>query len=149
MLILQWGITHKFQTEEIYMLDQLLGDHKDQLIEVLTSKLGVNGDQAGGFLSKIFPMIQGLLGDGKLDVADLMKGDLSSIKGGLDLDMLGGLLGGGKDKAEQGIDAISGPISDNLGKLDDPVGLLGNLIGGGDANDLMAKAKKGLGGLLG
>ncbi len=131
------------------MLEQLLGDQKDNLIKMLTDKLGVSGDQAGGFLSKLMPMIEGLLGDGKLDPSALLKGDTSALKKGLDLESLGSMLGGGKEKAEQGIDAVSGPIAEQLDKLDDPMGMLSGLLGGGDSDDLMAKAKKGLGGLLG
>ena len=130
------------------MLEQLLGDQKNKLIEILTSQLGVNGDQAGGFIGKLLPMIQGLMGEGKLDASSLLSGDLSALKGGLDMDMLGGLLGGGKEQAEEGIDAIAMPLSDSLSKLDDPMGMLGGLIGG-ESDDLLAKAKKGLGGLLG
>lgn len=131
------------------MLDQLLSEHKDTLISALTSKLGVNEDQAGGFLGKVLPMIQGLFSEGKLDADALMKGDLSALKSNLDLGMLGGVLGGGKEKAEQGIDAIADPISKQLENLDDPIGMLGDLLGGGGSDDLMEKAKKGLGGLLG
>lgn len=131
------------------MLDQLLNEHKDTLINALTSKLGVNEDQAGGFLVKVLPMIERFMNDGKLDAGALMKGDLSALKNGLDLDMLGGLLGGGKDKAEQGIDAIAEPISKELGNLDNPMEMLGVLLGDGGSDDLMEKAKKGLGGLLG
>ena len=130
------------------MLDQLLNEHKDTLINALTSKLGVNKDQAGGFLIKVLPMIEQLLGDGKLDMSAVLKGDLGAVKNSLDLDMLGGLLGGGKERAEQGIDAIADPISKELDKLDDPIGMLGGLLGD-DSGDLMSKAKKGLGGLLG
>lgn len=131
------------------MLEQLLGDQKDNLIKTLTDKLGVNSDQAGGFLSKLMPMIEGLLGDGKLDPSALLKGDTSALKKGLDLESLGSMLGGGKEKAEQGIDAVSGPIAKQLDKLDDPMAMLGGMLGGGGSDDLMAKAKKGLGGLLG
>ena len=130
------------------MLDQLLNEHKDTLINALTSKLGVNNDQAGGFLIKVLPMIEQLLGDGKLDMSALLKGDLGAVKNSLDLDMLGGLLGGGKERAEQGIDAIADPISKELDKLDDPIGMLGGLLGD-DSGDLMSKAKKELGGVLG
>lgn len=131
------------------MLDQLLNEHKGTLINALTSKLGVNEDQAGGFLGKVLPMIQGLFSDGKLDAGALMKGDLSALKSNLDLGMLGGLLGGGKEKAEQGIDAIADPISKELGNLDNPMEMLGGFLSGGGSDDLMEKAKKGLGGLLG
>jgi hypothetical protein len=148
MGILKWGNPHHVTQQEIPMLDQLLNEHKDTLINALTSKLGVNNDQAGGFLIKVLPMIEQLLGDGKLDMSALLKGDLGAVKNSLDLDMLGGLLGGGKERAEQGIDAIADPISKELDKLDDPIGMLGGLLGD-DSGDLMSKAKKGLGGLLG
>lgn len=62
------------------MFDQLLNEHKDPLINALTSKLGVNKDQAGGFLIKVLPMIEQLLGDGKLDMSALLKGDLGAVK---------------------------------------------------------------------
>tara|TARA_R110002073_G_scaffold152651_2_gene307171 strand:- start:79588 stop:80034 length:447 start_codon:yes stop_codon:yes gene_type:complete len=148
MGILKWGNPHHVTQQEIPMLDQLLNEHKDTLINALTSKLGVNNDQAGGFLIKVLPMIEQLLGDGKLDMSAVLKGDLGAVKNSLDLDMLGGLLGGGKERAEQGIDAIADPISKELDKLDDPIGMLGGLLGD-DSGDLMSKAKKGLGGLLG
>lgn len=148
MGILKWGNPHHVTQQEIPMLDQLLNEHKDTLINALTTKLGVNKDQAGGFLIKVLPMIEQLLGDGKLDMSALLKGDLGAVKNSLDLDMLGGLLGGGKERAEQGIDAIADPISKELDKLDDPIGMLGGLLGD-DSGDLMSKAKKGLGGLLG
>ncbi len=148
MGILKWGNPHHVTQQEIPMLDQRLNEHKDTLINALTSKLGVNKDQAGGFLIKVLPMIEQLLGDGKLDMSAVLKGDLGAVKNSLDLDMLGGLLGGGKERAEQGIDAITDPISKELDKLDDPIGMLGGLLGD-DSGDLMSKAKKGLGGLLG
>jgi hypothetical protein len=131
------------------MLDQIIGDQRDNLVNMLSSKLGVSGDQAGGFLSKLLQKIEILMGEGKLDVESLLKGDLSSLKSNLDMDNLGALLGGGKEKAEQGIDAVSHPIAQQLDKLDDPMGMLGGLLGGSDSGDLMSKAKAGLGGLLG
>ncbi len=131
------------------MLDQIMGDQRERLINMLSSKLGVSDDQAGGFLSKLLQKIEILMGEGKLDVDSLLKGDLSSLKSNLDLDNLGALLGGGREKAEQGIDAVSTPIAEQLDKLDDPMQMLGGLLGGGGSDDLMAQAKKGLGGLLG
>ncbi|MBL4590944.1 MAG: hypothetical protein JKY96_03185, partial [Phycisphaerales bacterium] len=44
------------------MLDKLLEGQRENLMKIVMSKLGVSGDQAGGFLTKLFPMIQGLLG---------------------------------------------------------------------------------------
>ncbi len=111
------------------MLDQIVGEKKDELIKLLSSKLGVSDDQAGGFISKLMQKMEILLGEGKLDVDSLLKGDLSSLKSNLDLDNLGALLGGGKEKAEQGIDAVSTQIAEQLDKLDDPMQMLGGLLG--------------------
>jgi len=127
------------------MLDKLLEGQKDNLIEMLTSKLGVTGDQAGGFLSKLMPMIEGLLGKGKLDADALIKGDVSSLTSALDLDSLGSALGGGKEKAQQGIETVAGPISEKLSGLDNPMDMLKEVMGG-DAEGLL---KKGLGKIFG
>lgn len=125
------------------MIEKLLAGQKDDLMKLVMSKLGVSDDQAGGFLTKLFPMIQGLMGDGKLDPSALLNGDVSALKSGLDLESLGSMLGGGKDKAEQGIDAVAGPISETLGKLDNPMEMLTGALGD-DAEGLL---KKGLGGI--
>lgn len=125
------------------MLEELLASKKDDLIEMLMKKLDVSPEQADGFLSKIFPMIQGLISGGKLDPSALLNGNTSALKDGLDLDSLGELLGGGKEKAERGVDVVAAPISESLGKLDNPMDMLSGLIGG-DTDGLL---KKGLGGL--
>ncbi len=111
------------------MLDQIIGDQRESLINLLSSKLGVSDDQAGAFLSKLLQKIEILMGEDKLDVDSLLKGDLSSLKSNLDLDNLGALLGGGNEKAEQGIEAVSAPIAEQLDKLDDPMQMLGGLLG--------------------
>lgn len=125
------------------MLENLLEGQKDNLMKLVMGKLGVSGDQAGGFLTKLFPMIQGLMGDGKLDPSALLKGDVSALKNGLDLESLGSALGGGKDKAEQGIDAVAGPIAETLGNLDNPMDMLKGALG----DDAEGMLKKGLGGI--
>lgn len=127
------------------MLDKLLEGQKDNLIGMLTSKLGVSGDQAGGFLSKLLPMIEGLLGKGDIDPSALLKGDISALKDGLDLDALGSALGGGKEKAEQGIETVAGPIAEQLNGLDNPMDMLKGVMGG-DAEGLL---KKGIGKIFG
>ncbi len=111
------------------MLDQIIGDKKDELVNMLSSKLGVSDDQAGGFLSKLMQKMEILLGEGKLDVNAIMNGDLTTLNSYLDLEKLGALLGGGKEKAEQGIEAVSTPIAEQLDKLDDPMQMLGGLLG--------------------
>lgn len=124
------------------MLDKLLADHKDELIKAITTKLGVGTDQAGGFLTKLLDMAQKLIGKGDLDLAALLKGDLATLKNKLDLNALGGLLGGGKDKAEQGLAAVIGPLSQKLSSLGGADDLLKQIKGG---SGLLGK----LGGMLG
>ena len=131
------------------MLEELLGDQKDNLIKIVMEKLGVSGDQAGGFIGKLLPMAEGLIGDGKLDPSALLKGDVSSLVSGLDMDSLGAALGGGREQGEAGVSAVAGPIGEVLDGLDDPMEMLGNLMGGDDNGDLMSKAKAGLGKLFG
>jgi hypothetical protein len=126
------------------MLDKLLESNKDELLGLITSKLGVSSGQADGFLGRLLGMIQDLLGSGKLDVSDLLKGDISSLKGMLNLDELGGLLGGGTDKAEEGLGAVMGPITEKLGGLGDAGDLLGKITGG-ESDGIMGA----LGGILG
>lgn len=118
------------------MLDDLLKDHKDDLINALTSKLGVSADQGGGFVQKLIDMVQDRIGSGDLDLSAVLSGDLGSLKSALDLDALGGLLGGGADKAEEGLGAVVGPLKDKLGGMGDAGDLLGQITGG-----------KGLGGI--
>lgn len=137
------------------IISQVLGDKKGDIIAMLISKLGVNEGQAGGFLGSLVPQVLGMLKGGKLDVASLMGGDTSVLKSGLDLGALGGLLGGGKDKAEQAIDTVAGPIAKQLGGLGDLQGLLGQLgdvqgmLDDGEPGGLDDAARKIGGGLMG
>ena len=126
------------------MLEKLLSDHKDELITAVTSKLGVGTDQAGSFVQKLLQMAEKLIGEGKLDLAALMKGDLASLKSALNLDVLGSALGGGADTAEKGLGAVIGPLSEKLGGLDGADDLL-KKITGGQSGGILGK----LGGMLG
>lgn len=112
------------------MLDKLLESNKDEFIGALMNKLGVSADQADGFLGSLLSKIQDLIGADKLDIADLLKGDVSLLKDKLNLEQLGSLLGGGSDKAEQGINAVMGPLTEKLGDLGGADDLLGKLTGG-------------------
>ena len=118
------------------MLDDLLKEHKDDLIGAITGKLGVNADQGGSFLNKLIEMLESKIGGGDLDLSALLSGDLGALKDKLNLDVLGSALGGGADKGEEGLSAVIGPLTDKLGGLGDAGDLLGKLTGG-----------KGLGGL--
>ncbi|MEO1716613.1 MAG: hypothetical protein AAFR76_05830 [Planctomycetota bacterium] len=122
------------------MLNDLLAEHKDDLIAAVMSKLGVNADQGGGFVNKLIEMVQDKVGSGDLDLSALLSGDLGSLKSALNLEVLGSALGGGADKGEEGLGAVIGPLKDKLGGMGDAGVLLGKTtgsIGGG----------KGLGGL--
>ena len=118
------------------MLSELLSGERDGIISAITSNLGASQDQAGGFLDKALSMIEGLIGSSDLDIQALLKGDLSALTSKLDLGSLGSMLGGGEDKAKQGLEAIAGPLSSKLGE-------------GGDAMDMLSKLAGGEGGLGG
>jgi len=96
-----------------------------------------------------------MLKGGKLDIASLMGGDTSALKSGLDLGALGGLLGGGKDKAEQAIDAVASPLGERLKGIGDLQGLLGQrgdvqgMLDDGKPGGLDDAARKIGGGLMG
>jgi hypothetical protein len=135
------------------MLDKLLGgSQKNDLIGMLVSQLGVSNQQAGGFLDSLLGRIGDLLKGGKLDVQKLIAGDTSALKSNLNMEALGGLLGGGADKAEKGLGTIIGPLSTQLGGNKDLLGQLSGLLGGGGggADDMLKKAAGGLlGGMFG
>ena len=130
------------------MLQELLGGDAQGIISAISSKVGASEGQAGGFLEKALSMIEQAVASGKLDMDSLLKGDLSSLTSALDMGSLGQMLGGGEDKAQQGLDAMIGPLKDKLAGEGDLGAMLGNLTGqdGGQAvGDIMGK----LGGMFG
>jgi len=76
------------------MIQELISDHMDDIVAAITSKLGVNSDQAGSFVTKAISMIEGLVSKGDLDVQDLAGGNLAALTSKLDMGSLGSLLGG-------------------------------------------------------
>ncbi|MEM1071390.1 MAG: hypothetical protein AAGH71_01020 [Planctomycetota bacterium] len=131
------------------MLDQLLKDHKDDLIAAVTSKLGVGTDQGGSFIQKLIEMVQDRLGAGDLELSALLSGDLSGIKDKLNLEALGGILGGGADKGEEGLAAVIGPLKDKLGELGNAEDLLGKITGSLGGSKGLGGLGDALGGMLG
>lgn len=130
------------------MIQELLGGDAKQIISAISSKVGASESQAGGFLDKAIGMIEQAIASGKLDINALLKGDISSLKSALDLGSLGSVLGGGEDKAEQGLHAMIGPLKDKLASQGDLSSMLSNLTGqdGSQAvGDIMGK----LGGMFG
>jgi hypothetical protein len=120
------------------MLEQLLSGSKAGIVSSLTSKLGMSGDQAGGFVGKLLPMIEGLVKGGGLDVKQLLGGDASGLISKLDMGSLAGFFGGSTDKAKQGVETvvsgIAGAAGSNKGLVDQLAGLAGGKSGGvGDA----------------
>ncbi len=126
------------------MLAELLSDQKDGIVNAISSKAGATQEQAGGFLEVAISKIEDLVGAGKLDIASLLKGDVSALTSSLDLGMLGSILGGGEDKAKQGLGALMGPLQDKLGG-GDAAGLIEGLTGKGAVGDTLG----GLGKMFG
>lgn len=127
------------------LMQQVLGDKKSDLVSILTGKLGVSDGQAGGFLESLIPQVMKLVQGEKLDVSGLLSGNTASLKQGLDLDALGGLLGGGKEKAETAVDTIAEPLGKQLDGMD-LSGVMGMLDDGkeGGLDDMVRKAGGGL-----
>lgn len=133
------------------MIQELLGGETKNIISAIASKVGSSDAQASGFLDQALSMIEGLRSSGKLDVNSLLKGDLSALTSTLGLGSLGSLLGGGEDKAEQGLGALIGPLKDKLAGQSDLAGMLGNLTGGneGGSGGGLGDALGKLGGMFG
>ena len=122
------------------IISQVLGDKKGDIVSMLTSKLGVNAGQADGFLGSLIPQVLAMLKGGKLDIASLLGGNTSALKGGLNMDALGKLLGGGQAEAAQAVDTIAKPLGEQLNGLGDLQGLLGKL---GDLDGMLDDGKPG------
>ncbi|GEM_PF-2593013 len=128
------------------LMQQMLDEGKSDLVPMLTEKLSVSDSQAGSFLESLLPQVLSMLRGDKLEIASLLSGSTSSLKQGLDLDALGGLLGGGKEHASTALDTIAGPLGKQLGGID-----LSSLLGVADdgqeggIDDIVRKG----GGLLG
>jgi hypothetical protein len=128
------------------LIQQVLGDKKSDLVSALTSKLGVEKGQANGFLEMLVPQVMAMLKGGKVDIAGLMGGKTDALKKGLDLDALGGLLGGGREKAETAVDTVAAPIGKQLQGMGDLSSVMGMLDDGkeGGLDDMVRKAGGGL-----
>ncbi len=113
------------------MLDQLLGSVKGNVLNDLTSKLGLSGDQAGGFLQKALGLVQAALAGGKLDAASLLNGNLSGVMSKLDVSSLAGLVGGDGGKAKTGMESVLGGLMSSIKSNPDAGAVLGQLTGGG------------------
>jgi hypothetical protein len=66
------------------MLDQLLGGANNTIIQSLTSKLGMDSNQAGGFLQKALSLLEGGITSGKVNPTELETGNTSGILSKLD-----------------------------------------------------------------
>lgn len=122
------------------IINQVLGDKKSDIVTTLMGKLGVNEGQAGGFLEMLVPQVMAMLKNGKLDVESLLGGNTAALKGGLNMDALGQLLGGGRAEADRAVDAVAQPIGEQLKGVGDLQGLLGQL---GDVQGMLDDGKPG------
>ncbi len=132
------------------MLEQLLSGAKDSILKELTGRLGLNPDQAGGFLQKGLALLEGAFKGGKLDLASLTSGTPSTVASKLDTTPLAGLVGGDPGKARVGLESILGPlmssIKNNAGGAQQ---ILGHLTGEGGKTGLMGQVTEFAGKLMG
>lgn len=132
------------------MLGDLIDDSKGELIETLTSKLGLPEGKAIDFLREALAKLQGMFAGGDLNVAKLLgSGSGESLASVLDLGSIAGLVGGDQGKAQAGVGAVLDTLKGKLTGADDPEGLLGSAMSGLDqdgdgldAGDIMGGLKK-------
>lgn len=122
------------------MIEQLLASAKDGIVKDLMGKLGLNADQAGGFLQKGISLIEGAIKSGTLDTSSLVQGNASGILSKLNLGSLAGLVGSDTNKAKSGMESILTPlmngIKNNAGGAEK---ILGQLTGAAGHEGIGAK----------
>jgi hypothetical protein len=123
-------------------IEEFLKQHGSGLIGQLTEKVGFSADKAGAFLPRLLNSVMKLVGDGKLDLANLLSGNgVSELLAKLDIGGLAGSIGIEPEKAEAGVKEV-GPsmISSLQGMADSPEQLLGML--GGDQGGILGSVGK-------
>lgn len=130
-------------------IENFLNQRSGGLIDALTSKLGVTGDQAGGLLNGVLNQVTGLFTGGGLDASTLLGGDaVGSIMSKLNLSGLAETAGVTPEQAEAGArEVVPEVVRDLRDKADDPADLLG-LLGGGDAGGMLGSVGKLAGGFF-
>jgi hypothetical protein len=134
------------------VIDQLISSVKPQIIAALGSQLGLSPQAADQFVGKALPMLQNFLTSGKVDPAALIaavsgggaSGGIGSLLKGLDVGPLAAMVGGDASKAQAGVDAIAGPVLNQIKNAPNSQELIGQLLGGDGAGK-----GGGVGGLLG
>lgn len=129
------------------MLEQLLAGAKDGIIKDLMGKLGLNADQAGGFLQKGLALIEGALKSGTLKSSSFVQGGSQGILSKLNIGSLAGLAGGDAGKARTGMESILTPlinsVKNNAGGAE---ALLGQLTGAGTGHESFGSKVVGIAG---
>lgn len=130
------------QAEGNSILDHIFGGQKASVENNLSQSTGISMDKIGPILSMLAPIIMGYIGQQK-------QSNNVTSGGGLG-DLLGGILGGAQNQAQQ-----SNPLNDILGSVlgggqqqssGNPLNdILGSVLGGGQQQ----QQQDGLGGLLG
>ena len=119
------------------MLDELLGSMKGELLEKLHGQSGIESGEAEGFFDRAVEMIQGVIGGGDFDIAELLQGNFGGLLEKLDLGALTGMISGGEADVRGGIEAMLSGVTEKVG-VDDAGDLLSKLTDG-----------RGLGGMMG
>jgi hypothetical protein len=116
------------------MLESLLKDNMDEIIGTVAGATESGTGEAQNFVTTVLGILQDEAAGGRLDLASLLRGDFGSLKDALSFQELGGLLGGGAEAGEKGVEAMMVPVSDSLqsigGELGGIDGLLRQILGG-------------------
>ncbi len=131
------------------ILKQLLADKGSVLLPLLTSKLGMSGDQAANFLPAAAQKIIGAVSGGGLDLGALLGGgDLGALISKIDIPGLARETGVDKETAAKGVQTVAPPLLAGLKeKAGSAEGML-SMLGGAGKGDLLGKAGSALGGFL-
>ena len=112
----------------------MLRDNMDEITGQVASATEAGTTEASNFVTTVVGILQEEASAGRLDLDKLTKGDLSQVRNAVNFEKLGGLLGGGAEAGEKGIEAMMIPVSDSLQDIGRELGgldkVLGRILGG-------------------
>ncbi len=110
------------------MLESLLRDNMDEIVGQVASATESGTTESTNFVTTVLGILQEEAAAGRIDPQALLKGDIGSLKDSLSFEKIGGLLGGGAEAGEKGVEAMMIPVSDSLQNLGGQMGGIDNLI---------------------
>jgi hypothetical protein len=126
------------------VLESMLRDNMDEIVGQVASTTEAGTTEATNFVSTVVGILQDEAAAGRLDIAQLAKGDTSAIRDAVSLEKLGGLIGGGAEAGEKALEAMMIPVGDSLQDMGKELGGLDKVLG-----QILGTAGEAGGGILG